>query len=123
MLRKELPGDTEVAESLFHAQVALKTTRGEEVSNMKFGGEVEIVTSIEQVRAAMHSPGKFSVQFWFLSAFIIYSISFVRLVLRIIRTSDVLVQLPSCIAPVLCSITYQNFLHILICIQFTRWPD
>ncbi|EMS51309.1 TPR repeat-containing thioredoxin TTL1 [Triticum urartu] len=57
VLRKELPGDTEVAESLFHAQVALKTTRGEEVSNMKFGGEVEIVTSIEQVRAAIHSPG------------------------------------------------------------------
>ncbi|VAH23594.1 unnamed protein product [Triticum turgidum subsp. durum] len=57
VLRKELPGDTEVAESLFHAQVALKTTRGEEVSNMKFGGEVEIVTSIEQIRAAIHSPG------------------------------------------------------------------
>uniref|UniRef100_A0ACD5T6Q0 Uncharacterized protein n=1 Tax=Avena sativa TaxID=4498 RepID=A0ACD5T6Q0_AVESA len=57
VLRKELPGDAEVAESLFHAQVALKTTRGEEVSNMKFGGEVEVVTSIEQVRAAIHSPG------------------------------------------------------------------
>ncbi|KAM0860152.1 hypothetical protein ACQ4PT_046733 [Festuca glaucescens] len=57
VLRKELPADTEVAESLFHAQVALKTTRGEEVSNMKFGGEVETVTSIEQVRAAIHSPG------------------------------------------------------------------
>ncbi|CAM0953484.1 unnamed protein product [Alopecurus aequalis] len=57
VLRKELPGDTEVAESLFHAQVALKTTRGEEVLNMKFGGEVEIVTSIEQVRDAIHSPG------------------------------------------------------------------
>jgi DnaJ family protein C protein 7 len=60
VLRKELPADTEVAESLFHAQVALKTTRGEEVSNMKFGGEVETVTSIEQVRAAIHSPGEFS---------------------------------------------------------------
>ena len=58
MLRKDLPGDTEVAESLFRAQVALKTARGE-VSNMKFGGEVEAVTSLEQLRDAIHSPGEF----------------------------------------------------------------
>uniref|UniRef100_A0A0E0L6D7 Thioredoxin domain-containing protein n=1 Tax=Oryza punctata TaxID=4537 RepID=A0A0E0L6D7_ORYPU len=57
VLRKELPSDTEVAEALFHAQVALKTARGEEVANMKFGGEVETVTSIEQLRDAIHSPG------------------------------------------------------------------
>ncbi|XP_040376037.1 TPR repeat-containing thioredoxin TTL1-like [Oryza brachyantha] len=57
VLRKELPADTEVAESLFHAQVALKTTRGEDVSNMKFGGEVEMVTSVEQLHAAIGSPG------------------------------------------------------------------
>ncbi|KAG2625436.1 hypothetical protein PVAP13_3KG207312 [Panicum virgatum] len=57
VLRKDLPGDTEVAESLFRAQVALKTARGEEVSNMKFGGEVEAVTSLEQLRDAIHSPG------------------------------------------------------------------
>ncbi|CAL5096513.1 unnamed protein product [Urochloa decumbens] len=57
VLRKDLPGDTEVAECLFRAQVALKTTRGEEVSNMKFGGEVEAVTSLEQLRDAIHSPG------------------------------------------------------------------
>jgi DnaJ family protein C protein 7 len=59
VLRKDLPGDTEVAESLFRAQVALKTARGEEVSNMKFGGEVEAVTSLEQLRDAIHSPGEF----------------------------------------------------------------
>lgn len=58
MLRKELPNDTEVAEALFHAQVALKTARGEEVANMKFGGEVETITSIEQLRDAIHSPGE-----------------------------------------------------------------
>ncbi|GJM93907.1 hypothetical protein PR202_ga10502 [Eleusine coracana subsp. coracana] len=52
VLRKELPGDKEVAEALFHAQVALKATRGEDVSNMKFGGEVEIVTNAEQLHAA-----------------------------------------------------------------------
>ncbi|KAK3164780.1 hypothetical protein QOZ80_1AG0024580 [Eleusine coracana subsp. coracana] len=63
VLRKELPGDKEVAEALFHAQVALKATRGEDVSNMKFGGEVEIVTNAEQLHAATGSPGIFVVYF------------------------------------------------------------
>lgn len=58
VLRKELPGDKEVAEALFHAQVALKATRGEDVSNMKFGGEVEIITNTEQLHAATGSPGE-----------------------------------------------------------------
>ena len=31
VLRREFPDDNEVAESLFHAQVALKKSRGEEV--------------------------------------------------------------------------------------------
>ncbi|XP_066314537.1 TPR repeat-containing thioredoxin TTL1-like [Miscanthus floridulus] len=57
VLRKELPSDKEVAEALFHAQIALKATRGEDVSNMKFGGEVEIVSNVEQLRAAISSPG------------------------------------------------------------------
>lgn len=57
VLRKELPGDTEVAEALFHAQVALKTSRGEEVSNMKFGGEVEQITGREQFKGAISLPG------------------------------------------------------------------
>uniref|UniRef100_A0A1J3HR26 TPR repeat-containing thioredoxin TTL1 n=1 Tax=Noccaea caerulescens TaxID=107243 RepID=A0A1J3HR26_NOCCA len=56
-LRIELPNDKEVAESLFHAQVALKKSRGEEVSNMEFGGEVEEVYSREQFKAAMNLPG------------------------------------------------------------------
>ncbi|KAL0399462.1 UNVERIFIED_CONTAM: TPR repeat-containing thioredoxin TTL1 [Sesamum radiatum] len=38
-LRRELPDDNEVAEALFHAQVALRKSRGEEVYNMKFGGK------------------------------------------------------------------------------------
>jgi DnaJ family protein C protein 7 len=59
VLRKDLPGDTEVAESLFHAQVALKTARGEEVSNMKFGGGVEEITSLEKLQHAIYSPGEF----------------------------------------------------------------
>ncbi|ONK69907.1 uncharacterized protein A4U43_C05F28090 [Asparagus officinalis] len=57
VLRKELPNDKEVAESLFHAQVALKTSRGEEVSNMKFGGEVEEITGVEQFQAAVSLTG------------------------------------------------------------------
>ncbi|XVF18675.1 hypothetical protein REPUB_Repub11eG0043200 [Reevesia pubescens] len=57
VLRRELPYDNEVAESLFHAQVALKKSLGEEVYNMKFGGEVEEVSNLEQFRAAISLPG------------------------------------------------------------------
>ncbi|KAL1537937.1 TPR repeat-containing thioredoxin TTL1-like [Salvia divinorum] len=63
MLRRELPDDKEVAESLFHAHVALKKSRGEEVHNMKFGGEVESVSGLEQFRAAVSSPGASVVHF------------------------------------------------------------
>lgn len=63
ILRSVLPLDNEVAEALFHAQVALKKSRGEEVSNMKFGGEVELVSSLEQFRAAISSPGASVVHF------------------------------------------------------------
>ncbi|CAA2953465.1 TPR repeat-containing thioredoxin TTL1 [Olea europaea subsp. europaea] len=63
VLRRELPDDNEVAESLFHAQVALKKSRGEDVYNMKFGGEVESVSDLEQFRAAISSPGVSVVHF------------------------------------------------------------
>ncbi|CAM8988628.1 unnamed protein product [Rhodiola kirilowii] len=56
-LRKILPDDNEIAKSLFHAQVAWRKSRGEEVHNMKFGGEVEEVSGVEQFRAAVSSPG------------------------------------------------------------------
>ncbi|KAJ3694270.1 hypothetical protein LUZ60_009750 [Juncus effusus] len=62
-LRKELPEDADVAEALFHAQVALKTSRGEEVSNMKFGGEVEVIKGLEQFQLAMNLPGVSVVHF------------------------------------------------------------
>ena len=48
-----------MAEALFHAQVALKASRGEEVSNLKFGGEVEEVTGAEQFRAAVSLSGQY----------------------------------------------------------------
>ncbi|XP_052178903.1 TPR repeat-containing thioredoxin TTL1 [Diospyros lotus] len=63
VLRREIPDDNEVAESLFHAQVALKKSCGEEVHNMKFGGEVELVSGLEQFRAAISSPGASIVHF------------------------------------------------------------
>ncbi|KAL6838640.1 hypothetical protein ACP4OV_031354 [Aristida adscensionis] len=57
VLRKQLPGDNAVAEAYFHAEVALKSSRGEEVSNMKFGGEVEAITGMEQFQMATSLPG------------------------------------------------------------------
>lgn len=60
VLRRELRHDKEVAECLFHAQVALKKSRGEEVNDMKFGGEIELVTSLEQFKALVSSPGPLS---------------------------------------------------------------
>ncbi|KAJ7981813.1 TPR repeat-containing thioredoxin TTL1-like [Quillaja saponaria] len=63
VLRRELPDDNDVAESLFHVQVALKKSRGEDVHNMKFGGEVEEVSSLEQFRAAISLPGVSVVHF------------------------------------------------------------
>ncbi|XP_009340082.2 TPR repeat-containing thioredoxin TTL1 [Pyrus x bretschneideri] len=63
VLRRLLPDDNEVAESLFHAQVALKKSRGEEVSNIKFGREVEEILGLEQFRAAISLPGVSVVHF------------------------------------------------------------
>ncbi|RDX69979.1 TPR repeat-containing thioredoxin TTL1, partial [Mucuna pruriens] len=63
LLRRELPNDNEVAEALFHAQVALKKSRGEEVHNLKFGGEVEDISGLEQFRASISLPGVSVVHF------------------------------------------------------------
>lgn len=60
LLRRELPGDNEVAESLQRAQIALRKSRGEEVG-MNFGGEVEDISSLNKFKAAVSSPGEFSV--------------------------------------------------------------
>ena len=57
VLRRELPGVTEVAEGHFHALVALRSSRGEDVSNMKFGGEVEALVGAEQFQMATTLPG------------------------------------------------------------------
>ncbi|XP_071691896.1 TPR repeat-containing thioredoxin TTL1-like [Rutidosis leptorrhynchoides] len=57
ILRRELPNNNEIAESLFHVQVALKKSRGEDVINMKFGGEVEQLPNLELFKAAVASSG------------------------------------------------------------------
>ncbi|KAI4388112.1 hypothetical protein MLD38_000473 [Melastoma candidum] len=56
-LRAEIPDDNEVAEALFHAQISLKKSLGEEITNMKFGGEVEEVQCLEQFKSAISLQG------------------------------------------------------------------
>ncbi|PQM42479.1 inactive TPR repeat-containing thioredoxin TTL3 [Prunus yedoensis var. nudiflora] len=63
VLRRDLPGDNEVAESLHRAQVALKKSHGEELHNVKFGSEVEEVSSLDKFKAAISSPGVSVVHF------------------------------------------------------------
>lgn len=58
LLRKELPGDNEVAESLHNAQVALKKSRGVDVLHMKISGEVEEISSLERFKTAISTPGE-----------------------------------------------------------------
>ncbi|PON96416.1 N-terminal acetyltransferase A, auxiliary subunit [Trema orientale] len=56
ILRRELPGDSEVAESLHRAQVALKKSYGEGFHNRKFDGEVEEVSTLDKFKAAVSAP-------------------------------------------------------------------
>ncbi|KAF2302268.1 hypothetical protein GH714_033939 [Hevea brasiliensis] len=58
VLRRELPGDNEVLESLHQAQIKLKKSLGED-HNTKFGGEVEEISSIDKFKAAISSPGEY----------------------------------------------------------------
>ncbi|XWS33044.1 hypothetical protein CRYUN_Cryun22dG0043900 [Craigia yunnanensis] len=57
LLRKELLGDNEVAESLHNAQVALKKPHGVDVHNMKISGEVEDISSLDRFKIAISSSG------------------------------------------------------------------
>ncbi|XVE86368.1 hypothetical protein DITRI_Ditri18aG0029500 [Diplodiscus trichospermus] len=63
LLRKELPGDNEVAKSLHNAQAALKKSRGVDVHNVKISGEVEEISSLDSFKTAMSSPGVSVVHF------------------------------------------------------------
>lgn len=55
VLRRELPGDNEVSESLSQAQAALSKSQ-EEAHHVKF--DVEEVSGVEQFKTAISSPGK-----------------------------------------------------------------
>lgn len=64
-LRRELPGDNEVAESLHQAQVALKRSRGEIVNYRTASDEVEEVSTLDRLKAAISSSGEFISQLLF----------------------------------------------------------
>ncbi|XP_038684941.1 inactive TPR repeat-containing thioredoxin TTL3-like isoform X2 [Tripterygium wilfordii] len=57
VLRKELPGDNEVSESLRCAKIALKKCRGADVNNMKVSGVVEEIRTMDKFKAAISLPG------------------------------------------------------------------
>lgn len=57
VLRRELPGDNEVAEALCRAQVALKRLQLEEFHNANCTGEVVEVSSLHRFKAAISSLG------------------------------------------------------------------
>ncbi|XP_071724600.1 inactive TPR repeat-containing thioredoxin TTL3-like, partial [Rutidosis leptorrhynchoides] len=63
ILRKELPGDSEIVENLHRAQVALKESRVLDTRTKKLGGEVEEISSLEKFKAAISSPGVSVVHF------------------------------------------------------------
>ncbi|MCO5572885.1 hypothetical protein L7F22_026646 [Adiantum nelumboides] len=63
ILRVKMPGDIEVSRGLFEAQVAVKKARGEEVHQMRFGGEVENVLDADRLRDVVTSQGMSVVQF------------------------------------------------------------
>ncbi|KAH0721987.1 hypothetical protein KY289_005031 [Solanum tuberosum] len=53
ILLQELPNDRELAEFLFHCQVELKKSLGEDVHNMTFIGKVDLVLDLDKFRAAI----------------------------------------------------------------------
>ncbi|XP_065852148.1 inactive TPR repeat-containing thioredoxin TTL3-like [Euphorbia lathyris] len=61
ILRKELPEDNEVLESLNRAQIALK--KSHVVYDAQFSGEVEDVSNLNKFQTAISSPGIFVVHF------------------------------------------------------------
>ena len=63
VLRRELPGDVEVVESLSQAQAALSKSWEDETHSVKFGGEVEEVSGVDQFKAAISSLGVSVVHF------------------------------------------------------------
>ncbi|CAH1425729.1 unnamed protein product [Lactuca virosa] len=57
VLRKELPNNNDIYESLFNAQMELKKSSGKDVNNLNLGGKVVAITDLEQFKAAVASSG------------------------------------------------------------------
>lgn len=57
-LKKEMPGDLEIANELYEVQVAHKKAKGEKVIMSKNGGEVEEISSSDRLREVISQPGK-----------------------------------------------------------------
>uniref|UniRef100_A0A7I4F338 Uncharacterized protein n=1 Tax=Physcomitrium patens TaxID=3218 RepID=A0A7I4F338_PHYPA len=56
-LKKEMPGDLEIANELYEVQVAHKKAKGEKVIMSKNGGEVEEISSSDRLREVISQPG------------------------------------------------------------------
>lgn len=57
VLIRETPGDEEVGKALFEAKIQLKTQRGEDIKDMKFGSNLVLISSNERFRHFVTSPG------------------------------------------------------------------
>jgi hypothetical protein len=63
-LKRELPGNVEVAKALSEVQLAFKKSLGEETYQMWYGGEVGEISSNDQFRKAVSCSGMHYGQFW-----------------------------------------------------------
>lgn len=63
-LKRELPGNVEVARALSEVQLAFKKSVGEETYQMWYGGEVGEISSNDQFRKAVSCSGMHSGQIW-----------------------------------------------------------
>lgn len=61
VLRREVPGDAEVARALFDVQVSLKKSKGEDTYKIRrFGGDVVEISTNDQYQEAITAPGLYN---------------------------------------------------------------
>jgi DnaJ family protein C protein 7 len=58
-LKRELPGDEEVARALSEVQLGFKKSLGEKMNQMWYGGNVEDISSNDQFREAVSHSGTY----------------------------------------------------------------
>jgi len=56
-LKKEMPGDLEIAKTLFQVQLALKKAKGEKVVESQHENVVEDISSADRLREAISQQG------------------------------------------------------------------